>query len=514
MPTSNVNRRERFLPLQFVFRVDSSPDIGSGHVMRCLTLANTLCRLGQKCLFVCRNFPGNFAVRIEKAGYEVRLLSCETGPQDTEWLGVDQRTDAEETLAVLEGENADWVIIDHYGIDAEWEIFVGQNLSDAKILVIDDLANRIHDCDALMDLSPGRTANDYDKLVKDGTKLYIGLDYALLRPEFSELRKEIGEPGLAPDPPVEVLVTFGGGVNPEALKATLEALSELGKATQFNLVVIGGDKKLVCNCEFPASVTHIDFTNDMAILIAKSDLMICAAGGTSWERCCLGIPAVVLSVAENQESNAQAIEKKGAGICVEINQKAILGAIKQLLNDSVFYSNVARNAWELCDGKGASRLATELLAQSMEIVPVTENDAQFVYDARYSGGVERFYKNPVKPEFEDHVAWLSKAILSDVYHLQIVKNGNVQIAHARLDVDPNDVQRAEIGIAIAPEFRGKGLSLAVLTATIDYNASNGIKIIDAEVHRDNKASLKLFEKAGFTFIGNKTNKLLHYRLEQ
>ena len=145
-------------------------------------------------------------------------------------------------------------------------------------------------------------------------------------------------------------------------------------------------------------------------------------------------------------------------------------------------------------------------------MPVTKDDARFVYDARYSGGAERYYKNPKKPAFEDHVRWLSNAIQSDAHHLIIVELGGERIAHVRLDTNPDDFQRAEIGIAMAPEFRGKGLALAVLKAAVDHSAANGFKIIDAEVHRDNAVSIRLFEAGGFSLKEGRKGELLHYQL--
>ena len=232
--------------------------------MRCITLADALSMRGQTCLFICRDFEGNQAGKIKNAGHEVRLLPHNSGKKGTGWLGVNQLTDADQTVAELKGENPAWVIVDHYGIDIEWENAVAEKLPGTRILVIDDLADRKHACDVLMDLSPGRSAADYAGLVGNETKLHIGLEYALLRPDFSRLRAERCRPKSAPGVPAEILVTFGGGENRDALEASVQALLELEETVQFNAVVVGGDKELVSGSDFSANVIHLDYADDMA----------------------------------------------------------------------------------------------------------------------------------------------------------------------------------------------------------------------------------------------------------
>ena len=180
--------------MKIVFRVDASVQMGTGHVMRCMTLANGLQQHGADLLFICREHPGNLIDMIEGNGYPVvRLQQAETQyvavPGDVThaaWLGVSWQQDAAGTIAAIGGTPADWLIIDHYALDRFFEQAVRPYVR--KIMVIDDLADRPHDCDMLLDQNLGRTADDYAHLVPRKSKVLLGAQHSLLRPEFATLR--------------------------------------------------------------------------------------------------------------------------------------------------------------------------------------------------------------------------------------------------------------------------------------------------------------------------------------
>ncbi|MEM9277883.1 MAG: UDP-2,4-diacetamido-2,4,6-trideoxy-beta-L-altropyranose hydrolase [Pseudomonadota bacterium] len=499
------------MPLRFVFRVDSSPLIGAGHVMRCLTLANMLRARGMECVFVCRDFPGNISAKIVSAAFEVQLLKHDPALPENNWLGAGQAEDADETLSAMKTQKPDWFVVDHYGIASEWEEAACAKMQGCKVLAIDDLADRKHTCDMLMDLSPGRLATDYDGLVSEKTKLLTGLDYALLRPGFAKLRQKLGASKSGPQKPANILVTFGGGNIDEPLRETLKAFAGMGDLVDLNLTVIGKKPEHELPDLLTKNVEWIEYEPDMASRMADADLMICAAGGTSWERCCLGVPAVALMVAENQRLNFEALEKSGAALCVKTDASEIASALKNLVQDQELYSRISANAWNLCDGEGAKRVADALLAQSMKVAGAGLEDARFIYDARYADGAERFYKNPVKPEYQDHVRWFESALQSDAYRFLSVTLKDEKFAHVRLDVDPQSPDIAELGIALAESYRGKGLAVPALLAAVKHAGAAGFKTINAEVHPENAASKRLFEAAGFALVGNAEDGLLHYQ---
>jgi UDP-2,4-diacetamido-2,4,6-trideoxy-beta-L-altropyranose hydrolase len=180
--------------MRVAFRVDSSALMGTGHLMRCLTLANELRRCGAATAFICRQHDGSVIARAEQEGHTVHRLarpgpSSDTAEDYAAWLGVPAPADAAETLLAVSGQHYDWLVVDHYGLDHEWE----QRLRGVvgRLLVIDDLANRRHDCDLLLDQNyfAAATRERYRGLVAGPScKLLLGPSYALLRPEYAQLR--------------------------------------------------------------------------------------------------------------------------------------------------------------------------------------------------------------------------------------------------------------------------------------------------------------------------------------
>ncbi len=499
------------MPLNIVFRADASPAIGSGHIMRCLTLAMHLKSIGMQCRFVCRDFKGNLGRRIEDAGFVVTYLPLVAGFPSDDWLGASPHEDASQTLNAPGDFSSGWLVVDHYGIDEAWERKFKNEKPKTRIFVIDDLANRKHECDCLLDLSPGRKEADYIDRVGSQTQLCLGLDFALLRPEFPLKRGKLKQAGDTISSPPHILVTFGGGDISAHLAESGKALKELSRVLDFTATVIGAET--AAKQHFPPHIGHLGHSGQMAEEIAKADLMICAAGGTNWERYCLGVPGVVIKIADNQAFNAAAIAASGGGLLVESKADQIFNAAQILLTHRADYKAMANRCWELCDGKGVKRVGHALARPFVKLVECTADDARFVYDARYGGGAQRFYKNPVRPGFDDHVKWFEKALKSDAYKLYCVEIGTTRIAHVRLDPNPDDPSRVEVGIALHQSARGVGWGNPALNAACEMCFELGFEAVDAEVHKENTASMKLFEGCGFSFVSKKDETLVHLALE-
>lgn len=358
-----------------VFRADASIEIGTGHVMRCLTLADELKRRGHQCSFICREHEGHLGDLIRGKGYELHFLSGSliggkqrTGAIDTThagWLGVPWEQDAEQTLDVLSTMKADWLVVDHYALDARWERLVKSTVD--QILVIDDLADRSHECSLLLDQNLGRVASDYDERVSGECVRLIGLDYALLRPEFARLRegslKRRKEPQLK-----RVLISFGGVDRNNVTGQVLQSMVETSLSSETALDIIMGSaaphleeiRDQARRLRFQAKVS-VD-VDDMAERMCKADLSIGAAGSTSWERCCLGVPAIIVVLAENQRSAAQALEEQGVAIMAG-NGGLVGDLLSEILADANLTARLATMASagaELIDGRGCSRVVDEL----------------------------------------------------------------------------------------------------------------------------------------------------------
>lgn len=353
--------------MNVVFRVDASSQIGTGHLMRCLTLADALKQSGARTRFISRHLPE--CLRSMLAVHECVLLDGVQYPAEIDelahahWLGVSQMRDATETLRSISDESWDWLVVDHYALDARWEYTLRQKVR--KILVIDDLADRNHYSDVLLDQNLCSDMNNrYTKKIPTHCKLLLGPHYALLRDEFRQMHKQTK---LRSGSIKRVLVFFGGV---DADNCTGIAIEVLAKAAMPGMqvdVVIGAQHP--CLDQIKVACARYEFycyvqTDKMAELMATADLAIGAAGSASWERCCLGLPTLLVALADNQIRIAEGLDVIGAGIYVGTLNKAItpnmLSAMLSLLHSPDQFTSLSEKAYSLVDGLGAGRVLQEM----------------------------------------------------------------------------------------------------------------------------------------------------------
>ena len=371
-PKRNVNH------MRIAFRTDASVQIGTGHVMRCLSLAKALREKGAICRFICRDHPGNLLDFIRQQGFEAEALPMPEDQQplgETEvpalahaaWLGCDWTTDVAQTKAALGGTAVDWLIVDHYALDARWERALAENY--CRLMVIDDLADRPHECDLLLDQNLGRTQDDYNGLLPARTATLIGPHYALLRPEFAQLRIESlarrAKPQLK-----QLLITMGGVDKDNATGRVLDALRSCVLPPDLQITVVMGPhapwlKKVQEQAaQMPWPTQILAGVNDMARLMTGSDLAIGAAGGTAWERCCLGLPALVVVLAANQRAGAVALHKAGAAIALQSPGEIPHVMQNKLLDGAVaLLQQMSLSAARLTAGKGVCQITERLMCQ-------------------------------------------------------------------------------------------------------------------------------------------------------
>lgn len=353
--------------MRVAFRADASVTIGTGHVMRCLTLADALRARGADCQFVTRDLPGHLGALIVDRGFTVSLLDAPSGPAPTgpphhaAWAGVTWQQDLADTRAVLD--LADWLVVDHYALDARWQ----QGLANCvgRIMVIDDLADRPHSAALLLDQNLGREVRDYDGLVPDDCRILTGPRFALLRPEFAAQRERSltrrKGAGLA-----HLMVTMGGTDAIDATSQVLRALKDADLAEALRISVVMGSRApalervraLAAGMPWPTEVL-VD-VRDMAALMTDADLAIGAGGSTSWERCCLGLPGIVVETAENQARSVAAMVKAGAALGTGLLSDPrfvdrMLGAVRHMQNAD-FRAESSRRMAAICAGDGAFRV--------------------------------------------------------------------------------------------------------------------------------------------------------------
>lgn len=359
--------------MNIVIRTDASLQVGTGHVMRCLTLADVLQLAGAKCHFICREHSGNLIAQIRHRGYMVSVLPKGAQALSADELtcgyaaslGADWAADAEQTKISVGEVVVDWLIVDHYAIDARWEKALRPLCR--KLMVVDDLADRPHDCDLLLDQNLGRDGSDYSKQVPDDCTILVGPQYALLRPEFAILRDDSLR-RRAVSQFKHLLITMGGVDQVDATSKVLEALQNCQLPGDLRITVVMGlhapalerVQSLAKQMRQPTEV--MVNVNNMAQLMVDSDLAIGAAGCTSWERCCLGLPAVIVVLAENQRKGAIALEQSGSVKLLD-SVDAIPSTLRSMLR---LYATTdalrifSQNSGLVTDGQGASRVRDAL----------------------------------------------------------------------------------------------------------------------------------------------------------
>ncbi len=314
--------------MNFVVRADASVEIGTGHVMRCLSLADYLRERGAQVTFITKRLPGHLADLVAANGFKVELL-------DAEGDGFSVEKDAFQTKKVIEKlGGCDWLIVDNYCLDASCEKVLRKVAK--KIFVVDDLADRPHDCDALLDQNLHKDMNmRYTGLVPSGCRLFLGPEYALLRREFVEEKRHLKPKN---GQIRQVLVNFGGSDAYDMASLAIEVCREVWQGADVTVNVIAGAsnpykvklKKLCSEYSLPAFVYH-EQVSDMARLMASSDLGLGAGGSSHWERCFMGLGSLVITTASNQVEITEMVAEKGACVYVGDAEKEDRDQLKRKL---------------------------------------------------------------------------------------------------------------------------------------------------------------------------------------
>ncbi|QPA30690.1 UDP-2,4-diacetamido-2,4,6-trideoxy-beta-L-altropyranose hydrolase [Thermaerobacillus caldiproteolyticus] len=312
--------------MNILIRTDASVQIGTGHVMRCLTIAHEMWKRGHQITFAMRKLQGHLATVVEKQGFHVEMLQYEGDFQFEK--------DVKEIRQLFLRQDYDICIIDHYGIDAKWEKIIRPFVK--KLIVIDDLANRSHDCDILLDQNVvNNYEHRYDHLVPKYCKKLLGPKYLILREEFTRIRKKISpRKGV-----VRNLLIFMGGSDPtrETLKV-MKAFETFDGSFNHVDVVVGQanpDRETVRTyCEKFGFAYHcqIDY---LASLMAKADFSIGAGGSTTWERCYVGLPSSSTIVADNQVEATKMAAQLGVVINLGWHEKVTSQTYEKLLNQII-----------------------------------------------------------------------------------------------------------------------------------------------------------------------------------
>ena len=504
-----------------VIRTDASLAIGGGHVMRCLALAEELRRKGSAIYFVCRNLRGNLTQQIEQAGFPVLTLSAPkssfaSGNEHENWLEAPWKIDAQETSQAIQSTvgKTDWLIVDHYALDERWEKAVR---SVAKnLLVIDDLADRRHDCDILLDQTfTPNPAERYKSLVTPDAKLLLGPKLALLRREFSERRKTLSPKNGNLN---RLLIFFGAVDKSNQTAKALDALRLLNLPNLQIDVVVGltnsHRETIQAKCAVSSNIHFHCPAKNMIELMACADLAIGAAGTTSWERCCLGLPAVVIQLAENQKLICGELHRVGAILCLGkkeiVSAEALADAVRDSINHSEKLRAMSEQAWNITDGLGAQRTSQWLGPLLLRRASI--DDAKLLWEWANEPIVRKnaFHTEPIP--WATHMEWLTKKLQSPDCLIWVAHAGEIPVGQIRFDMSGPE---ATVDISIDARQRGHGFGLELLVKGLAkiFAAKSTNKIV-ALVKHGNPASQAIFVATGFRSVPSSRPDALQFELSQ
>lgn len=475
--------------------------------MRCLALASTLCAEGVRCIFICREHPGNMIDLIRREGHEVLRLPAPdttlTTAQD-KWLGADWHTDAEQTLTALTGTHHDCLVVDHYALDARWEQLLRAGCG--RLMVIDDLADRPHDCDLLLDQNlVANLYNRYETLLPEKNASLLGPGYALLQPAYAALHEQARPRSGYPQ---RVFVFFGGVDLDNLTHTTLTALLQLDLSNiQVDVVVAEKNPHREALERLVRDVPNIHMHGPqptLAPMLLAADLAIGAGGATNWERLCLGLPTLVITLADNQCAIADELDKRGLvrwfGDKDNIRVDALATQISAVLQQSL-------DAWsasclQVVDGLGSRRVCSALLADEYTVMIARlarQSDEVQLLEWANDPLTRRNSFSSAQISPESHHLWFSRRLSNVDCQIYLVET------EAGLAAGQVRFERAqgawEVHFTLSPVLRGRSLGTPLLKTALDvFMQVQPDAVVLGQVKPANRASCRMFEALGFSLV--------------
>jgi UDP-2,4-diacetamido-2,4,6-trideoxy-beta-L-altropyranose hydrolase len=504
--------------MNILIRTDSSLKIGTGHFMRCLTLADELKAKDCEIHFVCRALNGNINHLIEEQGYNLHLLSApvrEFVSQSDEvahahWLEVHWQQDQKETSRIAHSfcKQIDWLIVDSYALDHRWENALRSCIK--KIMVIDDLADRKHDCNLLLDqnyfMLPGKR---YHNLVPAICQMALGPQYSLLRKEFLLAKKfcQLRGPEFN-----RILIYFGGNDHDNLTGLVLKALT-LAELNHIALDVVVSPYnpyieklKNLSKRRGQASV-HVQPKAFVELLI-RADLFIGAGGTTTWERICLHLPGIVITTALNQEAFTAELDRDGflywLGRKQDIKAQEISDVALKLVakikdNKSDELHSFLKKPPDIVDAMGALRVAEILVPTSVKDISLRLaelEDVDIYFSWVNEEYVRKFAFSSEHVSWETHQKWFENKINSSETFMWVLETKiGLPIGQIRFDVHD---QTAEISYSLDPIGRGRGWGKILLAKGIEsFRLIRPVCPVQAKVKPENIPSCQSFQRLGF-----------------
>jgi len=509
--------------MKVAVRVDASSQIGTGHAMRCLALAYELRHKGARVLFVCREHPGNICETIAAQGFEIVRLGFDQDSDNNDdkpgrggginqlayakWLGADQSVDLQQTINGLQ-KDAPWdlLIVDHYAIDHRWETSMRQVAG--QIMAMDDIADRVHDCDVLLDQNYFEDpVSRYINLVPGACRLLLSPRFALLRPEFSQARRFAQCRGKGVN---RVLVYFGGNDPDNITGKTLSAFCSQELEKIYVEAVVGTlnpNTTLLQKISKRRSRTRFHIQPSyFAELMLRADLAVGGGGTTSWERLCLNLPSIVITLADNQEPLTASLHKQGLVNWVGRSRSITKEELKIAIHETIsHYEHVMPFSGRgLVDGMGVLRVAETIMPSKNSELCLRQaviSDMEIYYDWANDPETRQqsFQQKPIT--WPEHAEWFAgKLLCPDVIMMVMETPRGLPVGQVRFDIQNNV---ATINYSLDSLYRGRGWGKTLVFSGLQWFAARFSNIrIKAMVKEENVPSCKIFGSLNFSSTAN------------
>ncbi len=485
--------------MKLFIRVDASTEIGTGHVMRCLALAQAWQDADGQVIFLMATEAPDLKTRLKAEGMEVIYLPIQIGSAE----------DAEETAKLARQFNANWVVVDGYHFGAKYQEIIKE--SELKLLFIDDYGHaKQYHADIILNQNIHADEELYSNR-QPYTQLLLGTSYTLLRREFWQWREWQRSLSLIA---TKLLVTLGGADPDNVTLKVIQGLQQVEVEGLEAIVVVGGSnphyeqlRSASQESCFPIQLKR-NVTN-MPELMAWADVAITASGSTSWELAFMGLPSIFLILADNQRLIAEKLGAMGVvvnlGSHENVSSVQIASEVAQLMIATERREKMTRCSQELVDGQGSSRVLSYIKDNFFQLRSVQQNDCRLLWkwsNAPEVRAVSFCYKSIL---WEDHVQWFKSKLMNPncIFYIAINKN-DVPIGQIRYDIENSE---AIVSMSIDPNFRNQDygsrlIKLACKKLFSDFDVNR----INAYIKLSNQASVRAFFKAGFQSMGITTLK--------
>ena len=467
-----------------------------GHVMRCLALAEPWLQAGNAVTLLTAAPSSAVRARAESLGVSLLELSGAPGAP----------ADATETIALAQSLRAAWLVLDGYHFDAAFQRAV--KAANRRLLVFDDTAHATHySVDFILNQNLGATAALYPHR-EPPTRLLLGPSFVQLRGEFMSCsrRREEADGACSENPPSHggghprVLVTLGGS-DPD--NVTAQVLSALRTIPNLTADIILGPANPHATA-LQAAISHLPspisiHTNppNLPALMSRADIAICAGGTTAWELSFLGVPMLVLVLAENQRTNAECLAATGAAVHTSL--ASLAGDLRSLLADTQHRAELSHHARALVDGLGTFRVWLRMNEDTLHLRPATADDSRRVWEWANDLAVRAVSFTSDAIPWEQHVAWFTRKLTDANTRLWVAEQSGAPVGQVRFDLDGST---ATISASLDSSRRGKNLgALLIWSVGQKLFRESAVETIHALIKPDNTASIRAFQKAGFEPAG-------------